>query len=270
MSPVKLKVAAALHVYGDVTAETFLAWAGEMAADPREGIGRLDLIPPVADALLSRVRSLLVTQAIDAGYDVLIWIDHDMVWSAGDVADLALRCAQVEGVVGGLFPYRAEGMRGFPWRALPGTTGADVRLGMDELLEAEFVSGGFVAFWVPALRRMVEALKDSWDPALKVTKCRANPCGYFWDVCRPVAVPYEDGSTEKDGLSNYVSEDWILVARLRATGTKCYAWMRPLLRHVGRKCFSVADALGLAGTADEVEAKLRATAKAIAEGEAET
>jgi len=268
-----LKVAVCLHAYGNVTPQTFFAWAAEMGAMRREGIERIDLIPPFSDALLSRVRSCLATQAVENGYDVMIWIDRDQVWAPGDVADLALRCAQVEGVVGALFPYRSEEMRGkgFPWRSLPGTTPADLRLGMDELLECESVSGGFVAFWVPAIRFMIERLSAATfvDPDMRVRRCKANPVGCFWDVCRPVSIPYGDGSTERDGLFQYSSDDWILEHRLRFCGTKVYAWLRPLLRHVGDKEYSVADALGLAGTADEVEGRLRALAKVMAEEEAQ-
>jgi hypothetical protein len=266
-----LKVAVALHVYGDVTAETCLAMLAEQAKPMPREIARLDVIPPGSDALLSRLRSYLVSLAIDGGYDVLVWVDHDLVWAPGDVADLAVRCAQVEATVGGLFPFRSETMRGrgFPWRANPGMLPSDLHLTADELVECECVSGGFVAFWVPALRRMIEILKDSPNPSLKVTKCRANPSGYFWDVCRPVSIPYGDGSTGRDGLSNYLSDDWGLIRRLAAVDVQCFAWTRPWLGHVGRKVFWPSDALGLAGDPEEIRQRFVKLAQAAAEVEAE-
>jgi hypothetical protein len=100
---------------------------------------------------------------------------------------------------------------------------------------------------------MVEALERSPDPALKVTRCRSAVEGFFWDVCRPVAVPY-DG---QDELMNYLSEDWALMFRLRACGVKVFAWTKPLIRHIGRKTYAAGDALGIPGPVEDVEYYLR-------------
>jgi hypothetical protein len=253
-----LRAMLAMHVYGDVCGETVQSLVAELQI--AQGVD-WEVVYPANDALVSRLRSEVVTQAILGNYDVLVWLDHDMVWAPGDLGGLAKRCAQVEGVVGGLIPYRAEWMhgRGFPWRPMPGTKPEDVRLCADMLVPADKVGGGFVAFWVPALKRMVDELEKSPDPALKVSKCRSNSAGFFWDVCRPVAVPFNDGEGD---LLCYQSEDWSLLMRLQACGVKVFAWTKPLLRHIGRKAFSAADALGLDGTYAEIEARLMALAMA--------
>ncbi|HTP52176.1 MAG TPA: hypothetical protein VMK42_15885 [Anaeromyxobacteraceae bacterium] len=250
-----LKVMLAVHVYGDVCGETVQCLVSELRREERDL--RWDVVFPASDALVSRLRSEIVTRAIQGGHDVLVWLDHDMVWAPGDLAGLVKRCAEVKGVVGGLIPFRAEWMfgRGFPWRPAPGTRVADVQLGQDRLVPAEKVGGGFVAFWVPALARMVEALEKSPDPALKVSRCRSAVEGFFWDVCRPVAVPYGPG----EEWQNYLSEDWALLMRLAACEVKVFAWTKPLIRHVGRKAYSVADALGIVGPADDIEAHVRST-----------
>jgi hypothetical protein len=246
----------AVHVYGDLCGETAQCLVQELGREQDDV--RWDVVFPASDALVSRLRSEIVTRAIHARRDVLVWLDHDMVWTPGDLAGLVTRCAEVQGVVGALIPFRAEWMfgRGFAWRPTPGGRAADARLGADALVPAETVGGGFTAFWVPALARMVEALEASPDPALKVTRCRSAVDGFFWDVCRPVAVPYEGGGE----LQNYLSEDWALMTRLAAVGVKTFAWTKPLIRHLGRKAFSVGDALGMIGPADDIEAHVRRTA----------
>jgi len=248
-----IKAQLAVHVYGDVCGETVQCLVSELRQDQQDVAW--DVVYPANDALVSRLRSETVSRAVDSGHDVLVWLDHDMVWTPGDLAGLVTRCASVKGVVAGLIPFRAEWMfgRGFPWRPLPGTKVGEIYPGDDRLLPAEKVGGGFVAFWVPALARMIEVLSSSADPALKVTRCRSAVEGLFWDVCRPVAVPYGDG---REGF-NYLSEDWALLMRLAACGVPAFAWTRPLIRHIGRKAFGVGDALGIPGPIDDVEAYVR-------------
>jgi hypothetical protein len=247
------KVMLAVHVYGDVCGETVQSLVGELTADAPDL--RWDVVFPHSDALVSRLRSEIVTRALDGGHDVLVWVDHDIAWEPGKLAGLVRRCVEVQGVVAALTPYRNEWMfgRGFPWLPLAGQSPEGVEPGVDRLVEADKVPGSFVAFWVPALARMVERLRASEDPALKVTRCRSAVQGFFWDVCRPVAVPYGDG---REG-AHYVSEDWALVMRLQACGVKAFMWTLPFIRHIGRKTYGAGDALGIPGPVDAVEDHLR-------------
>jgi len=248
-----LKVMLAVHVYGDVCGETVRSLLGELGT-PAPDLA-WDVVFPHSDALVSRLRSGLVSQALDSGHDVLVWVDHDVAWEPGRLAGLVRKCAEVRGAVAALTPYRNEWMfgRGFPWLPLEGQTPDGVEPGADRLVEAGKIPGSFVAFWVPALRAMVEKLQASEDPALRVTRCRAAVQGFFWDVCRPVSVPYPDGQPG----AHYVSEDWALVMRLQACGTKAYIWTLPFIRHVGRKTYGAGDALGIPGPVDMVEDHLR-------------
>jgi len=251
------KTMLAVHVYGDVCGETVQSLTGELGRQAPDV--SWDVVFPASDALVSRLRSEIVTRAIQGGHDVLVWIDHDMVWTPGELAELVRRCAEVEGVVAGLVPFRAEWMfgRGFAWRPAPGVSEFEAQVGVDRLVPAETVAGSFVAFWVPALARMVEALEKSDDPSLKVSRCRSAVGGFFWDVCRPVVVPYPDGGE----LQNYLSEDWALMRRLAACGTKAFTWTKPFIRHVGRKSYGAGDALGIPGPVDAVEDHLRTQAE---------
>jgi len=248
-----LKVMLAVHVYGDVCGETVQSLVAELGCDAPDL--RWDVVYPKSDALVSRLRSEIVTRAIESGQDVLAWLDHDIAWEPGMLGGLVRRCAEVKGVVAALTPYRAEWMfgRGFPWLPLPDRTPDGVEPGVDRLVEADKVPGSFVAFWVPALRRTVESLETSADPALRVTRCRSAVEGWFWDVCRPVAVPYADGQPHQ----HYLSEDWALVMRLQACGVKAYMWTLPFIRHIGRKTYGAGDALGIPGPVDAVEDHLR-------------
>ena len=208
-----LRVAVALHAYGGVYPGTVKSIAAEMAEQVRRNDGvELYWAEPESDALLSRCRSKLVTQAVAQGVDVLVWLDRDIDWTPGDVSDLAKRCAEVKGTLGGAFPYRSESMRGkhFPVRSLPGQS-LNVHPGHDEIHEVEFVSGGFVAFWVPALAEMVKRLEGHPNADLRVSKCAGGGVSWFWDVCRPVAIPYSP--PREDGWLNYQSDDWCLMWR---------------------------------------------------------
>ena len=254
-----LKVQVAIHCYVPKEPECEMAWEIEKNRWPKEGEpGFMELYAPDVprDGLLERLRGQLCSEASTAGMDVLIWIDHDIAWRTGDVLGLARKCAEVKGTVGGFFPYRDRCMRGkgFPVRQLAGSPPINFGfLGRDVLHEVEYVSGGFVAFWVPAIAATIEKLRDHTNPNLCVRRCEGGGEMTWHDICRTVNVPSLSG---KDGIWTHLSEDWALIWRMHeAVGAKCYAWMKPLLRHVGKYAFSVADALGLPGTANEVEAE---------------
>lgn len=250
-----LKVRLAVNAHRDLCAETARCLFTELRQEGAELAWDVEL--PDGDPLVSRMRSEVVTRAILGRQDVLVWLDQDVAWSTGDLAGLVRRCAEVQGVVGGLVPFHGERSfgRGFSWRPVPGTRPQDVIVGTDRLVPADKVGGGFVAFWVPALARMVEALEKSVDPTLRVTRCRAAT-GFFWDACRPVAVQQD----EVDALWSYLPEDWSLLLRLQACGVKAFAWTKPFLRRFGRKTYGAGDALGIAGQADDVEEHLRGIA----------
>ena len=242
-----LKVWPAHHAYDYLEAESAMAMEFETA---RRGGGIewvRGRIP--SDALLSRLRGKLLTDAATGKVpcDVIVWIDHDIVWAPGLLAELAKHCHEEQAIIGAPFPYRARHMRGkgFPLRIQPGKP-IELRLGEDKLHEVEFMSGGFLAFPVPVLAATFKALEEHKDTDLRMRKCALSdaPTDWFYDFCRPVAVRYGDGRTEKEGLWNYMSDDWVAIWRcVQATGCKCLCWSKPQLQHIGKYAFTVEDAV---------------------------
>jgi hypothetical protein len=241
-----MRTMVAVHGYGGICQETFICLMSEMAMGAHGD--SITYICPAKDALLSRVRSTLLTIGLGEGVepgsvepsDCLIWVDHDVTWAPGDLIDLAERCRRTQGVVAALYPFRVKGAKGFPWRPLPQADGTmpEAWLGDDQLVPAEYVGGGFTAFWLPAVRAAIAKLCVSEDPSLKVSKCRgAGGVKWFWDICRPSSVP------APDGLCDYESEDWATCRRLRACGVPIHGWMRPKLGHIGEYAFTYEDAL---------------------------
>jgi hypothetical protein len=223
----------AVHCYAGVTGATLISTIAEVirAMKIRDIIASI-VIPP-DDALLSRVRCKLITNAITEKADVLIWLDHDIQFDAGDLAGLALRAIEKKGVVGGLYPKR-EMHGGMPWRPLGDTP--HVLIGDDALHPAIYVGGGFVAMHVPSMARAMDVLASSDDPNLKVHRCCAGPGQPdFWDICRPISVRRDDGRHD------YLSEDWAFFHRMLAAGVGIWAWTRPWLTHYGQYGFTPID-----------------------------
>jgi hypothetical protein len=229
----KITVQVALHGYGNIYQETFLALQNELGAFNPDI--QWIVTCPSKDALLSRVRSFLITNALDKNIDVQIWLDHDIVWEVGELANLARRCIISKGVVGGLYPFRAQNSPGFPWRSFESKT---ISMGTDQLIEAEYIGGGFCAFHIPTIEQNLDLLILSQDANLHLSKCRISETEWFYDFCRPISI-------ENGEFCDYLSDDWALNYRLRATGIKCFAWTRPLLTHIGDYGYTIKDALNV-------------------------
>ena len=246
-APIKAELAA--HCYTGISGYTHSSIIQEMT-NVRSRIAWMERIP-ARDALLSRVRNTLLSEGLDGGADVQVWLDHDIQFQPGALSGLVLRCIETKGIVGGLYPYRSKGSLGFPvrWKhgvgqvhlaiAVPESIQEPVRPDAGELIECEAAGGGFVAFYLPALREGLPRLLDHADPHMRVTRyTRGRQGGHAWDLCRPFTL------TRADGVSEYVSEDWAACLRMGAVGMRSYAWTGPYLIHYGELGFTPEEAMG--------------------------
>lgn len=170
------------------------------------------------DALITRMRSTAATHFLEQGAgDVLVMVDHDIGWEAGDLEHLVQVCLDLGGVVGGVYPKRGFGI-GVPVRF--GQYG-EFQVPSDRVVECLYVATGFMAIH----RSVLQAL----EPTLPM-----NIHGYraFFGV---PTVTHEDGRIEE------LSEDYDFCQKARAAGFQVWADLRPQLTHFGSHQYRVQD-----------------------------
>lgn len=171
------------------------------------------------DALITRMRSVGATHFLEQGSgDVLIMVDHDIGWEAGDLEHLTRVCLDMEGVVGGVFPKRGFGL-GVPIRF--GDYGS-YRIPDDRVVECQYVATGLIAIH----RRVLEAMRDT----LPLTVHGHYP---FFEA---PTITHENGRVEN------LSEDYDFCNKARALGFRIWADLKPQLTHHGSHLYSIADA----------------------------
>lgn len=170
------------------------------------------------DALISRARSDVATSFLAQGSgDVLLMVDHDIGWEAGDLEHITRVCLDLEAVVGGVFPKRGFGI-GVPIRW--GQYG-EYLVPDDRVVECSAVATGFIAIH----RKVLEALAET----LPMTTAGYRP--FF--VQRTVQ--------REDGAWDDLSEDYDFCNKARAAGFKIFADLRPQLTHFGSHLYRVCD-----------------------------
>jgi FkbM family methyltransferase len=170
------------------------------------------------DALITRMRSVGATHFLEQGSgDVLIMVDHDIGWSAGDLEHLTRVCLDMEGVVGGVFPKRGFGL-GVPIRF--GQYG-EFTIPDDRVVECQYVATGFIAIH----RKVLEAMKET----LPLTVHGHYP---FFEA---PTITHDDGRVEN------LSEDYDFCNKARKLGFGIWADLRPQLTHHGTHLYSLAD-----------------------------
>lgn len=170
------------------------------------------------DALITRMRSVGATHFLEQGAgDVLVMVDHDLGWEAGDLEHLVRVCLDMESVVGGVYSKRGFGL-GVPIRF--GQYGEYV-VPDDRVVECQYVATGFMAIH----RKVLEAMR----PTLPMTIH-----GYYPFFEAPTV-------THADGRIENLSEDYDFCNKARALGFQVWADLKPQLTHFGSHMFTVAD-----------------------------
>lgn len=218
----------ALFPYGGIDGRVLECVLGEMA----EADGKILYYRAQDDALISRARSYVASlfyQKTKA--DVLVMVDHDILWSPGDVAQMAAKAHSLGALVGGFYATRSR--RGGHAGRLMADRVSDLRLGTDKLHDAEYLPGGFIAIPRSVLRKIIEAKG--------VDRCLYNTMEEFWDFFRPLTVP--STLVDDPSVKEYLSEDWAFCHRARLAGAeKQFLWAKPLLGHIGTTVYTMTDA----------------------------
>lgn len=175
----------------------------------------------VGQTAIDYARSKLASDALDSGYEEIMWIDSDVGFAAADVE--LLRSHQLP-VVSGIYPQK--GHRALASHLLPDTDRLVFGVG-GGLVEILYAAGGFLL----THRRVYEAIREHEQ----LPYCNARFGGGFTPYFWPMVVPDGAGSW-------YLAEDFAFSERARRAGFAVMADTRIRLQHVGRIAYMWEDA----------------------------
>jgi len=167
------------------------------------------------DADLGRTRANIAAKFLAGKCDVLIMIDHDIIWNVGDLERLAQTVHERQAVVGPAVPKRAFGkglasavLEEFPleW------------IGQDHVVKAKWVAGAVLC----APRAAVAAVS-----ALDEVQTRNGPMPFM-------QMKGPDGT--------FMTEDWAFCVRANRLGFPCLLDTKPVIGHHGRHVYTINDA----------------------------
>jgi hypothetical protein len=170
---------------------------------------------------IARGRSIIATEALAEGFEELLWIDSDVVFTLADVDRLR---SHGEPLVGGLYPLKGK-------RKMAMTLLEKERLIVfgkgGGLLEVKHVATGFLY-----------THRSVYDVIAKyhaLPRCRGDkPCGI---------VPYFLSVIVQEGdQHSYLSEDFSFCWRAREAGIRVFADTAIRLGHVGSYTYGWEDA----------------------------
>jgi hypothetical protein len=169
-------------------------------------------------------RNLLASEALDAGYESLLFIDADIAFDPADAIKILRR---PEPVVAGVYASKVIGKGQVNARF--GPTDGKVRFGeWGGLYPVEAVGAGFLRIKTEVLRRMIQELE--------LPVCRM--AGRFgWPFFLPVVV-------EEEGETRYLGEDYAFTWRCRQIGITPMADTTIRLAHMGSYPFMWEEAGG--------------------------
>jgi hypothetical protein len=157
-------------------------------------------------------RSELATQALQRGYDELMWIDADMGFDPDCVDQLRQHNLPI---VGGI--YVKKGVRELAIDPLPGTE--EIVFGAEGgLLKIQYAATGFLY----TRRAVYDAIQAHWQLPVCNERFQRPVIPYF----QPLTIAHPSGSW-------YLSEDWSFCQRAREAGFAILADTRLRLWHIG-------------------------------------
>ena len=245
-----MQIALSWFTYGMVEDACALSLIAEMQYAMAKG-QQIMMAPVGGDALISRSRSVAMSKFLDTPCDVLFMLDHDIAFAPGDIIETCRRALERDAIVSGMYSMRARG-QGFAGRPMlkRADEGIDVRLGTDQFIEAEWVSGGFVAFPRTVVEETLKAGLVSDDPNMKLTECLySDGKTKFWPFFAPMIVE----ERLMPGVHSYLSEDYAASWRMRTANPlrKQFFWAKPMLTHYGKYGYVMAEAAQSAPVMDQ-------------------
>ena len=170
-------------------------------------------------------RSLLASEALEAGAESILFIDSDMLFDPADAVSLILR---PEPIVAGVYAAKKLGNGQINVHFPEGT--GKIKLGSwaDQLYRVNSVGAGFLRIRMSVFRLMIERLK--------LPRCRIAH-SYGWPFFQPVIV-------EEEGETRYLAEDYAFCWRCRQVGVPILADTSFRLYHIGEYAYGWEEAGG--------------------------
>lgn len=178
---------------------------------------------------IDQIRSQMATDALDAGYEELFWIDDDIVFNPDDVDRLR---SSGHRIVGGVYPKKGEPQLALRWKE--GTTSVVLGEG-GGLVEVRYAGTGFLYTQARVYAKILNNIlvdPEAWWRASEA------PIGQFG---RPMTPYFMPKIVHDDGVDRYLAEDWSFCHRAAEAGIPIMVDTRPRLLHVGRYGYSWDD-----------------------------
>ncbi|HET9656793.1 MAG TPA: hypothetical protein VFP72_15680 [Kineosporiaceae bacterium] len=175
----------------------------------------------IGQTAIDYARSKMASDALDAGFEEIMWIDSDIGFTADDVEMLRRHRLPV---VSGIYPQK--GQRALASHLLPETDHVVFGIG-GGLIEIRYAAGGFLL----THRRVYETIREHEQLPSCNDRFGSGFTPYFW----PMVIPDGDGHW-------YLAEDFAFCERVRRAGFAVMADTRIRLQHIGRAAYSWEDA----------------------------
>lgn len=201
-----------VFAYSGLIGATHICIAEELRAWPELQHGVVQ-----DDALIDRSRGKAATHFFlnKDGGDVMLMVDHDLIWQKGDLKYLAEKAAETRGVVAAVYSKRSF-HQGQTFRiAEP----CKFRIGDDVLVPATYVTTGFIAIHRDVINRAVS----------QVPLVVQN----FYPVFTPMVVKTDLGW-------EHLSEDWAFCHRVKEP---IHIAAKVNLKHSGSYQYRMIDSL---------------------------
>jgi hypothetical protein len=168
-------------------------------------------------------RNQMASDALNDGFDSLLFIDADIAFKPEEALDLL---ARQEPVVSGI--YAKKNVRALTCEFHDGV--AEVCFGEQApgLYPLKYGGAGFLRIRAEVLRRMIDVLK--------LPRCNTAWGRGLWPFFQPMIVAHASG------LPHYLGEDWSFCARLAEIGVTPLADLSIRLFHIGSHGFGWEDA----------------------------
>jgi len=113
------------------------------------------MVPEIGNPYISAARAKMLRKALDAGADVIVFIDHDVSWRPEDL----LKLIETPGdVVGGTYRFKTEDVSYMG--TINSTPDGFPRVRSDGCISAELLPAGFLKITKAAVDRFMEAFPD--------------------------------------------------------------------------------------------------------------
>jgi len=211
------------------------------------------------DALIERSRSRALGRFMASDADVMVMVDHDISWRAGDAFHIAQQAHEKSALVGGLYCKRAM-KKG--WASRVPATG-NVQFGVPGLIETPSLATGFLAVprvVVQGVLSKLDITKETWQKNYKEA-VEAKDEGRISELVDLSIAPIADGAyrtidfeyhdyfrciryrSARPNIYQFLSEDWSFSLRVVYCGFKSFLSTYPMLVHTGDYGYTVQDGM---------------------------